>query len=78
MMLLCFDLTKLPVFRGCIALAYPGRWASGQNPRTDDIHLQEEVIPRENGGLPLPFDEGLVHFDLDPQNGKPYRTAVEH
>lgn len=61
-------LTKGAVFRGCVALAYPDKWNGGRNPMLEDIVLQEETIPLVNGQA-ANHDGGLVHFDIEPQNG---------
>lgn len=60
----------MPVFRGCVALAYPDAWSGGRDPDTEDIALKEEVIPPQAAWPPLASDNPMIHFDLDPQNGE--------
>lgn len=61
------------VFRGCVALAYPDNWSGGRDPLLEDIVLQEERIPLVNGQA-ANHDGTLVHFDIEPQNGKSLST----
>lgn len=60
-----------PVFRGCIALAYPKRWRNGLDPDKEDVPLFPEQIPA-SGTMENPrmksTRKGLVHFDLDVMN----------
>lgn len=55
-------------------MAYPDRWSGGGDPDTQDIPLVEETIPLDSSSTLLPSDEGMIHFDLDPQNGE-FETA---
>lgn len=60
-----------PVFRGCVGLAYPGRWARGLNPDIEEVPLMYEWVPMDQAtNAPLSHSLGLVHFDLDVQNSK--------
>lgn len=59
----------LPVYRGCVALAYPNRWRGGLDPDTQDVPLNMEWVPADPATrAALDTRHGLVHFDLDIQN----------
>lgn len=58
------------VFRGCVAMAYPDLWAAGRDPDTQHIPSVEETIPFDRNWRRLPSGNPMIHFDLDPQNGK--------
>ncbi|ROV98751.1 hypothetical protein VMCG_06765 [Cytospora schulzeri] len=51
------------LYRGCIAMAYPGAFQRGQDPRKDQIPMVTESIPEDE-----PIRNPMVHMDLDPQN----------
>lgn len=57
------------VLKSCIALAYPDRWGGG--------NIQDETIPRGDGGRPLPIQNAIIHFDISTDNGI-YNLPVLH
>lgn len=57
------------VLKSCIALAYPDRWGGGI--------IQDETVPRGDGGGPLPIQNAIIHFDISTDNGK-YDSPVVH
>lgn len=58
------------LFKGCLAMAYPTSFFDQTvNPWTETMPLRDETVPQEFYGGRL-SDAPLVHFDLDPQNGK--------
>lgn len=62
------------LFKGCLAMAYPtSSFQPGVNPWAETMPLRDETVPNEYRGGRL-NDAPLVHFDLDPQNGKSKRT----
>lgn len=57
------------LFKACVALAYPLRFAEEGKDLYNASHVQqEERVPLE-AGYQLPKGP-IVHFDLDPQNGQ--------
>lgn len=57
------------MFRGCVALAYPGQWDQGLDPETQTIPAREELIPQDGvGGVPRPTDRGIIDFDMNDRN----------
>lgn len=58
------------LFKGCLAMAYPTSfWTPGRNPWIEPMYETDERVPDEYLGRG-PNHQPLVHFDLDPQNGK--------
>lgn len=57
------------VLKACIALAYPDRWGGG--------NVQDETVPRGDGGGPLPIQNAIIHFDISTDNGK-YNSLGAH
>lgn len=57
------------VFRGILAMAYPGIYAGGKDPAHEWVPQQYETIVLQDG-QPRVVDRGIVHFDLDIQNSK--------
>ena len=60
----------LCLFRACVALTYPGRWAPpGWVPdENNDAPTQEEFVPRNMFGLQRPTGEGILNFDMNDRN----------
>lgn len=57
------------LFKACIAMAYPLRFSEqGKNLWNETHDQRDETVPQD-ANLVLP-EAPLVHFDLDPQNGK--------
>lgn len=74
--MLCWLLTGCIVIRACISMAYPPRHARDANsgvdrwvepPGTED---QEDLMPGGTEEAQRLLAYNLVHFDLDPQNGR--------
>ncbi|POS69723.1 hypothetical protein DHEL01_v211885 [Diaporthe helianthi] len=60
----------LCLFRACVALTYPGRWAPpGFAPdENNDAPTQEEFVPVNNFGTPAPTENGIINFDMNDRN----------
>lgn len=57
------------LFKGCVAMAYPLRFAENGKDLFNEQHAQQdEVVPAE-AAHQLPQGP-ILHFDLDPQNGQ--------
>lgn len=59
------------LFKGCVGMATPGRFhEAGHDPQAHAMTEQEETVPDWlHDGTQRPT-RPMVHFDLDPQNGK--------
>lgn len=63
------------LFKACIAMAHPLRFCPpDRDPWNDPIVPQDETAPRRDR---LP-EAPMVHFDIDPQNGKLGSHSVIH
>ncbi|KAL2288862.1 hypothetical protein FJTKL_03508 [Diaporthe vaccinii] len=60
----------LCLFRACVALSYPDKWApEGFVPtRNVDAPTKEEFVPRNAAGAALPTDLGIIDFDMNDRN----------
>ncbi|KAJ0116909.1 serine threonine protein kinase [Diaporthe amygdali] len=59
----------LCLFRACVGLAYPDRWApQGYVPGQGDAPDQEEFVPVDATGRALPTDLGIINFDMNDRN----------
>ncbi|KAL1863876.1 hypothetical protein Daus18300_008025 [Diaporthe australafricana] len=58
------------LFRACIALAYPNRWAFGLRAEHGDrVPLSEELVPTEANGLAIPpEDDAIINLDMNANN----------
>lgn len=60
----------LCLFRACVALTYPGKWApEGFVPTNNvDAPTKEEFVPKNAAGAALPTDTGIIDFDMNDRN----------
>lgn len=60
----------LCLFRACVALTYPDRWAPQGFVPTDntDAAIQEEFVPKDAADGALPTDTGIINFDMNDRN----------
>lgn len=60
----------LCLFRACVALTYPDRWAPQGFDSSDNIDAatREEFVPTDAAGAALPTDAGILDFDMNDRN----------